>query len=139
MLFRCFQIEDRLVDPLVGLHHGVDGKVLLDPSAASAAVDSRETVQALHRLVDVVHQEAGLSVLDDFTAGAEIHGDHRHAGGVGFRQDQSESLRDGIQVEQRPGLREQRVLARDIHRPEIANRLDEVGLDLLVESMPGPV
>ena len=59
-----------------------------------------------HRLVDVVDQKAGLPVLDHLAAGAEVHGDHGHARGIGFRQDQSESLRDGVQVQQRAGTRE---------------------------------
>ena len=105
----------------------------LDPLAAGVAVDFTQALQGSHRLVDVVDQETRLPVFDHFTARAEVHGDHGHAGGIGFRQDQSESLRDGVQVQQRPGLREQRVLARHVHRPDVADRLIEVGLHLLAE------
>ena len=100
------------------------------------AIDFTKAFQGLHRLVDVVDQEARLPVLDHLAAGAEVHGDHRHAGGIGFRQDQSESLRDGVQVQQRSGTREQRVLARHVHRPDVADRPIEVGLHLLPEVRP---
>ena len=59
---------------------------------ASPSVNPRETVQALHGLVDGVHKEACFSILDDFTAGTEIHGDHRHTGGIGFSQDYAEQI-----------------------------------------------
>ena len=52
---------------------------------------------------DVVHQEPRLPVLDHLAAGAEVHGDHGHAGRIGFRQHQSESLRDRVQVQAAPG------------------------------------
>ena len=100
---RRFQIKNRRVNPFVRLHHGFDRKALLDPLAAGAAIDFRKAFQGPHRLVDIVDQETRLPVFDHLTAGAQVHGDHGHAGGIGFRQDQSESLRDGVQVQQRSG------------------------------------
>ena len=94
---------------------------------------SPSAFQGPHRLVDVVDQETGLPVFDDFPARAEVHGDHGHAGGIGFRQNQSESFRDGVQVQQRSGMRKQRVLARHVHWPDVADCLIEVGLHLFAE------
>ena len=41
------------------------------------------------------------SVFDDFAAGAQVHGDDRHSRGIGFRQDQAKTFRDGVQMKQR--------------------------------------
>ena len=81
--------------------------------------------------LDGVHQKPRLSVFDDFAAGAQIHRDNGHASGIGFCQNKSESLRDSVQVQQCSGTREQLILARYIHRPDVADRLIQVRLDLL--------
>src|SRR2546430_4418667 len=48
---------------------------------------------------DVVNQKTSLPVLDHLTARAEVHRDDGHASGIGFDQDKSDSLRDGVQVQ----------------------------------------
>src|SRR5437588_3291144 len=73
---------------------------------------------------------------DYFTARAEVHGDYGHAGSIGFHQDQSKSFRDGVQVQQRSGIRKQLVLTGHVHWPDVSDRLSEVGLHLLAEVGP---
>ena len=68
--------------------------------SAGFAIDRREVLQALYGFLGIVDQEARLTVFDHLAAGAEVHGDHRNAGGIGFCQDQPESLGDSIQMQQ---------------------------------------
>ena len=89
--------------------------------------------QGLDGLAGAVHQEAGLAVLDHFAAGSLVHRDHGHTGGIGLRQNQAESLRDGVEVEQCPGAREQRILAGHVHRADVADFLIQVRLDLFAK------
>ena len=106
-------------------------KYWLDAFAAGDAIDFSDPFHRLRRFVDGVHQKPRLSVFDDFAAGAQIHRDNGHASGIGFCQNKSESLRDSVQVQQRSGSREQLILARYVHRPDVADRLIQVRLDLL--------
>src|ERR1017187_9942857 len=76
------------------------------------------------------------ALLDSLAAGAEVHGDNGHASGIGFCQDKSESLRDGVQVQQHSGTREQLILARHVYWPDVSDRLIQVGLHLLSEVCP---
>ncbi len=62
-------------------------------------------------LSDVGNQKAGLPMLDHLAASAEIHCDDGHTGGIRFDQDQSESLWNGIQVQESSGSSKQFVLA----------------------------
>src|SRR5512142_2889345 len=88
----------RLTAPLVGVHHRLDGKVLLDALTAGAAIDFGKVSQSLCGLICISDQEARSSVLNHFTTGPEVHRDDRHAGRVGFHQNESKSLRNRIQV-----------------------------------------
>src|ERR1039458_9357992 len=80
-----------------------------------------------YRLVDVINQKPRLSVFDHLTARAKVHGDSGHTSGIGFCQDKSESLRDSVQVQQSSGMREQLILARYVHRPDVADRPTQRG------------
>jgi len=91
MIALFFQIENRLVNSLVGLHHRFDGEQLLDTTSAVLLLIAGRCCSAL-RLPGIVDQEARLTVLDHLAAGAEVHRDHRNAGGIGFCQDQPEPL-----------------------------------------------
>ena len=125
------------VDSLVRLHHGLDRKALLDTPAARRAIDFVNALQCLHGFVNTIDQKSGLSVFDDFAAGTQIHGDDGHARGIGFRQNQAKSFRDSVQMEQRSGPREQFVLARDVHRSDIADLvIVQIGFHLLLENIP---
>ena len=93
-----FQIENRRVNPFVFLHHGIDRKVLLDTAAAGMTIDFRNSPKGSNCFSDVVNQKTGLAVLDNLKARAEVHRDDGHAGAIGFDEDKSESLRDGVQV-----------------------------------------
>ena len=66
--------------------------MLLNVFTARCAVDFRNSLQGTHRLVDIADQKSGLSVVDDLTARAEVHGDDGHARGVSFRENQPDSL-----------------------------------------------
>src|ERR1039457_7553669 len=126
--FLPLQIKDRRVNPFVRLHHGFDGKTLLNPQAAGAAIDFGKPLEGSYRLVDVINQKTRLPVFDHLTARAKVHGDSGHTSGIGFCQDKSESLRDSVQVQQSSGTREQLILARYVHRPDVADRPIKVGL-----------
>jgi hypothetical protein len=71
--------------------------------------------------------------LDDLTARAEVHGYNGHARRIRFCQHKSESLRNGVQVKERPGTREQLIFALHIDWSDVADRLIKVRLDLLPE------
>ena len=62
-------------------------------------IDFRNSSKGPNRFSDVVNQKTILPVLDHLTARAEVHRDDGHAGGIGFDEDKSESLRDGVQVQ----------------------------------------
>ena len=69
-----------------------------------------------------------------FAAGAEVHGNDGHAGGVGFGQDKAEAFRNGIQMKQRAGLGEEFILALHIHGADVPNLpIFEVRLHLVAE------
>src|ERR1700746_1072849 len=93
-----FQIENNRVNPLVSLHHGIDRKVLPDTAAAGTTIDFRNSSKEPNCFSDVVNQKTGLPVLDNLKARAEVHRDDGNARGIGFDEDKSESLRDGVQV-----------------------------------------
>jgi len=85
-------------NPFVSLHHGIDRKVLPDTVTAGTTIDFRNSSKGPNCFSDVVNQKTGLPVLDNLKARAEVHRDDGHAGGIGFDEDKSESLRDGVQV-----------------------------------------
>src|SRR5947207_12993481 len=98
------------------------------------SVEFRNSPNGPSRFGDVRNQKTGLPVLDHLTARAEVHGDHRHASGIGFDQHKSESFRDGVQVQENSSPSKQFVLALHVHWPDIENIvIVEMGLDLLPE------
>jgi hypothetical protein len=107
--------------------------MLLDPPAARPAIDLTQAEHGPGGLAGVLDEEARDTVSDDLPAGAQVHGDHGQPGGIGLRQDESESLRDGVQMQQRSRPREQCILARDIHRSDVTDGVVQVGLYLLAE------
>jgi hypothetical protein len=105
--------------------------MLLDPPAACPAIDLIQAEHGRGGLAGILDEEARGTVSDDLPAGAQVHGDHGHTGGIGLRQDESESLRDGVQMQQGSRLREQSILARDIHGSNVPDRAVQVRLYLL--------
>ena len=101
--------------------------------AAGAGIDFSEARESLRRLGDTVHQEPRVAILDDLAARAEIHRHHWYAGGIGLRQNQTESLGDSVQMQQRSRPREQSVLAWYVDRADIADCRVEVRFHLLAE------
>src|SRR5205085_5871096 len=73
-------------------------KTLLDSSAAGRAIDFVNSFQGFDRFLHTGYQKARLAILNDLAAGAEVHRDNRHAGGIGFSQDQSESDRKSTRL-----------------------------------------
>ena len=78
----------------------------MDTLTTSRAIDFVNALQCLYGFVHIPDQKSGLAVLDDFAAGAQVHGDHGNAGRIRFCKHQPKSLRDRVQVKQRPGLSE---------------------------------
>ena len=98
-------------------------------------VDARNQIEALRGFHGIAGQKACHAIRDHLTAGAEVHRDHGHARCIGFRQDQAESLRDGVEMEQSVGAREQLIFPGDVDRPDEADvRAIEMRLDLFLES-----
>src|ERR1051326_2924342 len=133
MIPLCLQIEDRFVDALVCRDHGRHRKALSHPLAARPALDFRETLQRPHSLVDAIDQKAGASILDHLTTRAQIPGDYGNTGSVRFGENQTESLRDRVQVQQRFGAREQFILSGDVERTDVADGFIQAWHDLAVE------
>ena len=109
------------VDSFIRIDHRVDGETLLDVFAAGSPVDFRKFRQGLYRFVHIVDQKAGPSVFDHFTAGAQVHRDHRHARGIRLCQNKSESFRDRVQVQQCSRVGKQFVLAWYVDRSDVAD------------------
>src|SRR5918996_4331743 len=128
------QLENPRVDMFISCNHAGDRKVPLNAVPTGAAVDLGEPVQRLNGLLWGADQETGLPVLDDLAAGAEIHGDHGHARGIGLGQDQAKPFRDRVQVQQRACRCEQLVFACHTHGPDVVGSLAiEMRFDSLVE------
>src|ERR1017187_7938058 len=133
MLSLLLDLENRRVDSFIGRDHRVHRKTFPDTSAAGGWIDLRKPLQRPHGFVDIVHQKTRPPLFNHFAAGAQIYRDHGYARGIGFRQDKSESFRDGVQMEQSTGTPEQLIFARYVHRPDVADVLIEVRFHLLPE------
>src|ERR1700689_4149521 len=90
MLPLLFDLENARVDSFIARDHSVNGKTIPDTFAANGSIDFRKPFEGPHRLIDGVHQKTSRAVFNHLAAGAQVHGDHRHAGGIGFREHQSE-------------------------------------------------
>ena len=85
-------------------------------------------------MLDVADQKPRLPIHDNLSTGTKIHRDDRYAGRIGLSQDQPKALRDGIQVEQRGGGREQLVFAHHIDRAYVVDvSTIEMRFDLLAK------
>jgi hypothetical protein len=59
-------------------------------------IDFGNSSKGLNCFSDVFNQKTGPPVFDNLKARAEFHRDDGNSGGVGFDEDKSESLRDGV-------------------------------------------
>ena len=84
-------------------------------------IDFGKSSRAPDRFVDIVDQKTGPAVFDHLAAGAKVHRDHGHTGGIRFRQDEPNRSGMVFRCSKRSGPREQFIFFRHAHRTNVAD------------------
>ena len=94
-------VRQAAIDGKIILRHAARGEALLETAADFFARQMAEPVDGADGAVDVLDDEAGEAVVDDFRHRAAIERDDRRAAGHGLDHDQAERLRPVDRHQQR--------------------------------------